>query len=107
LFISVGTASTWIYGTIPALQPAEFVPYPALRLTSIYLSDEQADRLARLAKAEGRSQAEIIREAISSYRPCPRQDRNFAVAGNFKRIDPASHPISEIAEGKLLRGFGE
>jgi predicted DNA-binding protein len=78
-----------------------------MRKTSIYLSDEQADHLARLAQAEGRSQAAIIREAISSYRPRPNQDRNFALAGNFKRIDPASHPISEIAEGKLLRGFGE
>jgi predicted DNA-binding protein len=109
LFISVGTASTWIYGTIPALQPAEFVPYPALdmRKTSIYLSDEQADHLARLAQAEGRSQAAIVREAISSYRPRPNQDPNFALAGNFERIDPGTHPISEIAEGKLLRGFGE
>lgn len=40
-----------------------------MRKTSIYLSDEQADRLARLAQAEGRSQAEIVREAISFYRP--------------------------------------
>jgi hypothetical protein len=29
------------------------------------------------------------------------------LAGNFESIDPDSHPISEIAEGKLLRGFGE
>jgi hypothetical protein len=29
------------------------------------------------------------------------------LAGNFKRLDPASHLISEIAEGKFLRGFGE
>jgi predicted DNA-binding protein len=78
-----------------------------MRKTSIYLSNEQADRLARLAQAEGRSQAEIIREAISSYRPRPKQDRNFALAGNFERIDPDSHPISEITEGKLLRGFGD
>jgi predicted DNA-binding protein len=67
-----------------------------MRRTSIYLSDEQADRLARLAKAEGRSQAEIVREAISSYRPRLRQDRDFALAGNFERIDPGSRPISEI-----------
>lgn len=78
-----------------------------MRKTSIYLSDEQADRLVQLAQAEGRSQAEIIREAISSYRPRPKQDRNFALAGNFERIDPDSRPISEIAEGEWLRGFGE
>lgn len=74
---------------------------------SIYLYDEQADRLARLAQAEGRSQAEIIREAISSYRPRPKQDRNFTVAGNFERIDPHLRPISEVPDGKLLRDFGE
>lgn len=78
-----------------------------MRKTSIYLSDEQADRLARLAQAENRSRAEIIREAISSYRPRPRQDRNFAVAGNFERIPPDSPSISEISKGNLLRGFGE
>jgi hypothetical protein len=78
-----------------------------MRKTSIYLSDEHADRLARLAQAESRSQAEIIREAISSYRPRPRQNRNFAVAGNFERIDPDSSPISETARGNLLHGFGE
>lgn len=78
-----------------------------MRKTSIYLSNEQADRLARLAQAEGRSQAEIVREAISSYQPRSEQDRNFALAGNFERIDPDSHPISEISTAKLLRGFGE
>lgn len=78
-----------------------------MRKTSIYLNDEQADRLARLAKAEGRPQAEIVREAISSYRPRPKQNRNFALAGNFERIDSDSDPISGISKAKLLRGFGE
>jgi predicted DNA-binding protein len=57
-----------------------------MRKTSIYLDDEQADRLARLARAEGRPQAEIVREAISCYRPALKRDRNFALAGNFERI---------------------
>lgn len=78
-----------------------------MRKTSIYLDDEQADRLARLARAEGRSQAEIVREAISCYRPAPKQDRNFALAGNFERIDADSCPISEISENELMRDFGE
>lgn len=78
-----------------------------MRKTSIYLSDEQADRLTRLAQAEGRSQAEIVREAISFYRPRPRQDRNFGLAGNFERIDLGSRPISEISKVELMRGFGE
>jgi predicted DNA-binding protein len=85
------------------------VPYtaPAMRKTSIYLDDEQADRLARLARAEGRPQAEIVREAISCYRPAPKRDRNFALAGNFERIDTDARPISEIPEDELMRGFGE
>ena len=68
-----------------------------MRKTSIYLDDEQAARLARLARTEGRPQAEIVRDAISCYRPRPRQDRNFALAGNFERIDTDSRPISEPA----------
>lgn len=85
------------------------VPYTArvMRKTSVYLDDEQAERLARLARAEGRPQAEIVREAISCYRPAPKRDRNFALAGNFERIDHDSRPISEIPEGELMRGFGE
>lgn len=75
--------------------------------TSIYLDEEQADRLARLARAEGRSQAEIVREAISCYRPVPKRDRNFALVGNFERIDQDSRPISKIPEDELMRGFGE
>lgn len=84
------------------------MPYtPSMRKTSIYLDDEQAERLARLSLAEGRPQAEIVREAISCYRPAPKRDRDFAVAGNFKRIDSDHRPISEIPEDELMRGFGE
>jgi predicted DNA-binding protein len=78
-----------------------------MRKTSVYLDDELADRLARLARAEGRPQAEIVREAISSYRSAPKRDRNFALAGNFERVDTDSPPISEIPENELMRGFGE
>ncbi|MBS1888840.1 MAG: ribbon-helix-helix protein, CopG family [Actinobacteria bacterium] len=75
--------------------------------TSVYLDEEQADRLARLSRAEGRPQAEIVREAIAAYRPRPKRDRNFALAGNFERIDADFRPISEIPEDELMRGFGE
>lgn len=78
-----------------------------MRKTSVYLDDEQADRLARLARAEGRPQAEIVREAIACYRPSPTRDRNFALGGNFERIDGDSRPISEIPGDELMRGFGE
>jgi predicted DNA-binding protein len=78
-----------------------------MRKTSVYLDDEQAERLARLSRAEGRSQAEIVRDAISCYRPRPERDRNFALAGNFERIDGDPRPISGIPDDELMRGFGE
>lgn len=78
-----------------------------MRKTSVYLDDELAGRLARLARTEGRPQAEIVREAISCYRPRPKRDRDFALAGNFERIDADSRPISKIPEDELMRGFGE
>lgn len=84
------------------------VPYTGgMRKTSVYLDDVQAERLARLAEAEGRSQAEIVRDAISCYRPRPGQDRDFALAGNFERIDADPRPISELSDDELMRGFGE
>ncbi len=78
-----------------------------MRKTSVYLDDGQAERLARLARAEGRPQAEIVREAIAEYEPRRRGDRNFALAGQFKRIDADPRPISEIPDEELMRGFGE
>jgi predicted DNA-binding protein len=83
------------------------LPYAwTVRKTSVYLNDEQADRLARLASQEGRSQAEILREAIAAYQPAPSRDRAFALAAGFRRIDPDPRPISEIPESELLDGFG-
>lgn len=84
------------------------MPYTfAMRKTSVYLDHEQAQRLARLARAEGRPQSQIIREAIAKYQSPPRGDRNFALAGNFRRIDEDPRPISEIPGDELMRGFGE
>jgi predicted transcriptional regulator len=75
-----------------------------VRKTSVYLDEDQAQRLASLARQEGRSQAEILREAVATYRPRPSQDRNFALAGSG-RADGSS--IAEVPEEDLLRGFGE
>jgi predicted DNA-binding protein len=90
------------------------MPYPmpytasAMRKTSVYLDEDQAERLARLARQEGRSQAEILREAVATYQPKPSQERNFALAeAGFKRIDNDPRSIADIPEGELLEGFGE
>jgi predicted DNA-binding protein len=77
-----------------------------MRKTSVYLDDEQAERLARLARQEGRPQAEILRAAIDAYEPVPSHDRDFALAVGFPRIDRDPRPISQIPEEELLEGFG-
>lgn len=77
-----------------------------MRKTSVYLSERESKRLAELARSEGRSQAEIIRKAITAYIPTSRGDRDFALAAGFARIDDDPRPISEIHEDELLDGFG-
>ena len=83
------------------------MPYTEdMRKTSVYLDDQQAERLAALAREAGRPQAEILREAISAYRLPSSHDRSFALAVGFQRIDDDARPISEIPEHELLYGFG-
>jgi predicted transcriptional regulator len=38
-----------------------------VKKTSIYLDDSDVERLRRIAAEEGRSQAEIVRAALSAY----------------------------------------
>ena len=72
----------------------------------MYLDDERADRLARLARQEGRSQADVLREAIDAYEPKHSRDRDFALAAGFSRVDVDPRPISQIPKRELLEGFG-
>ena len=78
-----------------------------MRKTSVYLDDQLSERLVRLARQAGRSQADILRAAIAAYEPAPSGDRNFALAAGFPRIDDDARPISEIPDDELLEGFGE
>jgi predicted transcriptional regulator len=75
-----------------------------MRKTSLYLSDEDRARLARLAKTLGRSQAEIVREGLRALERVTPPDRRFALAGIV-----SGHGISvrEIPEEELLKGFGD
>jgi predicted DNA-binding protein len=77
-----------------------------VRKTSVYLTERESKRLAALARSEGRSQSEIIREAITAYVPTSSDDRDFALAAGFARTDDDPRPISEIPEDELLAGFG-
>lgn len=74
-----------------------------MRKTSVYLADEQAERLARLAREEGRSQAEVLRAAIDSYQPRGSDDRDFALDGC---VTGSGESIADVDEAELLRGFG-
>ena len=77
-----------------------------MRKTSVYLTERESRRLAELADSEGRSQAEIIRAAITAYVPAGESEGDFALAAGFSRIDDDPRPISEIPEDELLDGFG-
>ena len=78
-----------------------------MRKTSVYLSERESRRLVELSRAEGRSQAEIIREAITAYVPGSKGDGEFALAAGFARRDDDPRPISQIPENELLDGFGQ
>jgi predicted DNA-binding protein len=71
--------------------------------TSVYLSTEDATRLASLAEREGTSQAEIIRRAIKTYVPQRRIDRNFALA---RASAGPGTSIADLTDDELMDGFG-
>lgn len=78
------------------------LPHMAITRTTVYLDASDYRRLKTLARAEGRSAAELVREAVSEYarrqtdRPLPRS----VAAGHSGRED-----LSERAE-ELLAGMG-
>ena len=74
-----------------------------MKKTSLYLDDADLERLRRLAREEGRSQAEIVRAAISAYDTQRTPDRTFAIDGAWEG-DGTS--VADIPEEELLRGFG-
>lgn len=71
--------------------------------TSVYLTDEEAARLAALAAREGTSQAEVIRRAIRTYEPERRGDRTFTLVGC---AEGPGGSVADIPEEELLEGFG-
>lgn len=80
------------------------LPYTEpMRKTSVYLSEELAERLARLARETGRSQADVLRAAVAAYQPPPSSDRVFAIDGC---VTGDGSSVADIDEDELLRGFG-
>jgi predicted transcriptional regulator len=81
-----------------------------MKKTSVYLDDEHLRLLKQSAEAEGRSQAEILRDAIRQYSGRGNQPpRSFAIdgvaPGIARRLGRRS--LAEIPEEELLAGFGQ
>ncbi len=83
-----------------------------MKKTSVYLDDEHLLRLRRAAEAEGRSQSEILRDAIRLYTDRDNQPpRTFAMDGCLtpggiaRKLGYAA--IAVVPEEVLLEGFGE
>ena len=74
-----------------------------MKKTSIYLDDADLARLQRLARTEGRSQAEIVRSAIAVYDAQRKPNRTFAIDGAW---EGDGNSVADIPEEELLRGFG-
>jgi predicted transcriptional regulator len=75
-----------------------------MKKTSVYLSDEHVERLKRIASVEGRSQAEVLRDAILMYESKARVPRTFVMSG--VAAGPGGS-VADIPEEELLEGFGE
>lgn len=74
-----------------------------MRKTSVYLTQDQVDRLKRIARAERRSEAEVLRAAIDAY-PEPARKRFFHA---YKAGRGPGGSIADIPEEEYLKGFGE
>ena len=74
-----------------------------MKKTSVYLEAEQVQRLRQLATSQGRSQAEILRDAINWYAEHVERSRDFVLAGV---AEGPGGSVADIPEEELLRGFG-
>jgi hypothetical protein len=75
-----------------------------MKKTSIYLEEEHIRRLREVAKIQGRSQAEVLREAILWYAAQVSRPRTFALAGVAR--GPGGS-VADLSDEELLAGFGE
>lgn len=75
-----------------------------MKKTSVYLDHEHAERLKRAAEAEGRPQAEILRDAIVMYTSRDVLPRTFAMDGV---VSIPGLSMADLTEEELLDGFGE
>jgi len=70
--------------------------------TTVYLNSADYRRLKQLAQAQGRTAAELVREAVSEY---ARRHGGQARPRTVGAVQSGGAKLSERAE-ELLRGFG-
>ncbi len=73
-----------------------------MKKTTVYLSDELKAALERAAEAQGRSEAELIREAVREL--TRKQEAPRPRLPLFSSGDPT---LAERVEEELARGFGK
>jgi predicted transcriptional regulator len=74
-----------------------------VKKTSVYLDDADVERLRRISAEEGRSQAEVMRAALSAYEQARTAPRAFEFEGSWEG-DGSS--VADVPEEELLAGFG-
>jgi len=77
-----------------------------MRKTSVYLTDEEAEGLRRLALREGRAQAELIREGvrrvIAEIEAQPRSFRSLGAGRSGGRTAPVARWTSDDLYRKAM-----
>ena len=78
-----------------------------MKKTSLYLEEAEVARLRRLATREGKSQAQILRDALAQYEPKSGGRSQFhffnSIEGSW---DETGRSVADIPEEDLLAGFG-
>jgi|GEM_PF-5652181 len=84
-----------------------------MKKTSVYLTDEDRERLARLAERKGQSQAWVIREALLAY-DASLPDKNYAILDMWKDTPSEAIPhfddaqdFSDWVEATIRQGLDE
>ncbi len=85
----------------------------AMKKTSVYLSEEDVERLARLADRKGESQAWVLREALLAY-DAGVPDKNYAIFNMV--VEPGAPGIPHFddpqefqdwLDNEGMNGFGD
>jgi Arc/MetJ-type ribon-helix-helix transcriptional regulator len=76
-----------------------------MKKTSVYLTDEDAAALRQLARATGRSQADLIREGVGRMlRPAPEKAFHSIGKGAGDGSGVRRWDADELAERRLVQG---